>query len=138
MKYEHFGLGAAALALALHMPAVAQDTDVADTAQDAVVEAAADAMEEAPAMEKAVMAAPFASRTEGSCELHIWPTENYLGVKMGLLSGFGLVGALADQAANKNKVTTVKDLMREYLGPEVQMEELEKLDPHGKLGLSDE
>jgi hypothetical protein len=61
------------------------------------------------------------------CELHVWPTENYLGVSMGLLSGFGVVGVLADQAASKNKVQTVKDLMREYLGPEVQMEELNRI-----------
>ena len=68
---------------------------------------------------QAVAAAP-------ECELHVWPTENYLGVNMGLLSGFGLVGAVADQAAHKDKVQTVKDLMREYLGPEVQMDELNK------------
>lgn len=61
------------------------------------------------------------------CELHVWPTENYLGVNMGLLSGFGLVGALADQAVHKDKVQTVKDLMRDYLGPDVQMEELSRI-----------
>lgn len=61
------------------------------------------------------------------CELHVWPTENYLGVNMGLLSGFGLVGALADQEVHKGKVQTVKDLMREYLGPEVQMDELNRI-----------
>jgi hypothetical protein len=61
------------------------------------------------------------------CELHVWPTENYLGVNMGLLSGFGLVGALADQAAHKDRVQTVKDLMRDYLGPDVQMEELNRI-----------
>ena len=60
------------------------------------------------------------------CELHVWPTENYLGVNMGLLSGFGPVGAVADMAAHKNRVQTVKDLMRDYLGPDVQMEELNK------------
>ncbi|WP_108810799.1 hypothetical protein [Sphingorhabdus sp. Alg231-15] len=61
------------------------------------------------------------------CELHVWPTENYIGINTGLLSGFGIVGALADQAAHKNRVATVKDLMKDYLGPEVQMEELNKL-----------
>ncbi len=62
-----------------------------------------------------------------ACELHVWPTENYLGVNMGLLSGFGLVGALADQAVHKDRVQTVKDLMRDYLGPDVQMEELNRI-----------
>ncbi len=61
------------------------------------------------------------------CELHVWPTENYLGVNMGLLSGFGPVGALADQAAHKDRVQTVKDLMRDYLGPDVQMQELNRI-----------
>jgi hypothetical protein len=46
---------------------------------------------------------------------------------MGLLSGFGIVGALADQAAHDGRVKTVKGLMAEYLGPDVQMEELNKI-----------
>ena len=61
------------------------------------------------------------------CELHIWPTHNYLGINMGLLSGFGIVGVLADQAVHEDKVQTVKDLMAEYLGPDVQMEELNRI-----------
>jgi len=72
----------------------------------------------------------------GACELHVWPTENYLGLSMGLLSGFGALGALADHSAHKDKVQTVKDLMREYLGPEVQIEELRKADVAGTLGLA--
>lgn len=74
---------------------------------------------------------------QAECELHVWPTENYLGVKMGLLSGFGAIGAVADQARTKNAVTNIKDLMRDYLGPQVQMEELEKLSYREKLGLGD-
>ena len=69
------------------------------------------------------------------CELHVWPTENYIGIKMGLLSGFGAIGALADMESNKGKVLTIKDLMREYLGPDMQMAELEKLSYVEKLGL---
>jgi hypothetical protein len=65
--------------------------------------------------------------TDGSqCELHVWPTENYLGLNSGLLSGFGLIGALADQAAHKDRVKNVKDFMAEYLGPDVQLEELKR------------
>ncbi len=94
---------AAFAALVLAAPAMAAQT----------TETQADTMQ-------AVAAAP-------ECELRVWPTENYLGVNMGLLSGFGLVGAVADQAVHKDKVQTVKDLMREYLGPEVQMEELNKV-----------
>jgi hypothetical protein len=61
------------------------------------------------------------------CELHVWPTRNYLGINSGLLSGFGLVGAVADLAAHQNRVKTVKDLMADYLGPDVQMSELNKI-----------
>jgi hypothetical protein len=69
------------------------------------------------------------------CELRVWPTENYIGVKMGLLSGFGVVGALVDQAGHAKGVRTVKDLMRDYLGPEVQLAELDRLDYRKQLGL---
>lgn len=86
------------------------------------------AAQETPAAATAAMPAP-------ECELHVWPTENYIGVKMGLFSGFGLVGALADQAGHAKGVKTVKDLMRDYLGPDVQLAELQKLDYIAKLGL---
>lgn len=107
MKINAFGGGITAAAMLLSAPLAAQD-EVAVTAT----------AEAAPA-----------------CELHVWPTENYLGVKMGLFSGFGIIGALADQAGHAKGVRTVKDLMREYLGPEVQLEELQKLDYLAKLGL---
>ena len=58
------------------------------------------------------------------CELHIWPTQNYLGINTGLLAGLGPVGVLADVGAHKNRVQTVKELMADYLGPDVQMAEL--------------
>lgn len=72
----------------------------------------------------------------GACELHIWPSENYIGINTGLLSGFGIVGALADSAAHDGRVRTVKDLMKDYLGPDIQVEELEKADVAGTLGLA--
>ncbi|GAB5487862.1 MAG: hypothetical protein Pars2KO_14320 [Parasphingorhabdus sp.] len=91
----------------------------------------------APETEPAPEPVPvYKTAADGSaCELHVWPTENYIGIKMGLLSGFGVVGALADMEANKGKVTTIKDLMEDYLGPRVQMEELEKLAFTEKLKL---
>lgn len=72
-------------------------------------------------------AAPAQASSVTGCELHVWPTENYLGVNIGLLSGFGIVGALADRSAHKNRVQTVKDLMADYLGPDVQIQELNKI-----------
>jgi hypothetical protein len=71
-----------------------------------------------------------------TCELHVWPTENYLGLNTGLLSGFGVLGAVADVAAHDGKVKTVKDLMRDYLGPDVQIAELNKIGITSKLKLN--
>ncbi len=67
------------------------------------------------------------SPASASCELHVWPTQNYLGINSGLLSGLGPLGALADMEAHKGKVTSVKDMMREYLGPDVQLAELNRI-----------
>lgn len=80
---------------------------------------------------------PQAALPASKCELHVWPTENYIGINMGLLSGFGIVGAVADLEAHKGRVKTVKDLMRDYLGPDVQMAELNRLGIEKTLKLSD-
>lgn len=96
--------------------------------------APAAAQDSAPAASDATaVAAPV----EAKCELHVWPTENYLGVNMGLLSGFGIIGAVADIEAHKGRVQSVKDLMREYLGPDVQMAELNRIGIQQTLKLSD-
>ncbi len=79
-----------------------------------------------------------AATSAPACELHVWPTENYIGIQMGLLSGFGPIGAVADMAAHDGKVKTVKDLMRDYLGPDVQMSELDKSGFVKQLGLTGE
>lgn len=71
-----------------------------------------------------------------ACELHIWPTENYIGVNTGVLSGFGIIGTLADRGAHKNRVASVKEYMREYLGPDVQMDDLRKANVAATLGLA--
>ena len=113
MKSEITGSAAFAALALLASPLAAQTTE-------APAEAAPAAAEAAPA--PAPAPAPVSE-----CELRVWPTENYLGVNMGLLSGFGILGAVADHEVHKDKVQTVKDLMREYLGPEVQMEELNRI-----------
>jgi hypothetical protein len=85
-----------------------------------------------------INAAPAtSSASPEQCELHVWPTQNYIGINTGLLSGFGPVGALADVAAHDGRVKTVKDHMRDYLGPDVQLEELNKLDIRKTLKLPD-
>lgn len=118
MKSNVLRLGLMAGAMIFAAPAIAQQGEApTDTAPESTSAAA-------PAVE-----------AKKPCELHVWPTENYLGVKMGLFSGFGLVGAAIDQAGHAKGVKTVKDLMREYLGPEVQLSELDKAGYVKLLGL---
>lgn len=119
---------AAAAAAFIAVPAAAQQSpDQAAAPATTGPAPATIAPTEAPAPAAAVatpaaVSAPApAAPQQPQCELHVWPTENYLGMNSGLLSGFGIIGAIADQAAHKDHVTTVKDQMREYLGPEVQM-----------------
>lgn len=119
------------------IPAMAQEAaesgEIAETAKSSAIEIVLDdSSPESEAENIATLPEPpaptYKLAADGSaCELHVWPTENYIGINTGLLSGFGIVGALADQASHKNRVATVKDLMKDYLGPDVQMEELNKL-----------
>ncbi|NKJ44928.1 hypothetical protein [Novosphingobium sp. SG720] len=81
--------------------------------------------------------AAVAASAASSCELHVFPTENYIGLNTGLLSGMGLLGAVADVEAHKNRVATVKDLMAGYLGPDIQVEELKRVGFVKALGLND-
>lgn len=113
-------------ALILAAPAAAQDTagGAEMTAPQPSTQAAGAGAAQAPAA------------GAETCELHVWPTENYLGINTGLLSGFGALGAVADMAVHKDKVKTVKDLMADYLGPQVQLEELNKAGIAQKLKLS--
>lgn len=122
MDFSAFRLGLLAGAIAFAVPAIAQE---AEEPAEAAAEAVAAASTEVAAEPK-------------PCELHVWPTENYLGVKMGLFSGFGLIGAAIDQAGHAKGVRTVKDLMRDYLGPQVQLNELEKAEYIKLLGLDPE
>lgn len=110
---------ATAVASAVVAPAFGQDA-AAPAAETPAVEAA-------PVPEPVPAVATTATSGTAACELHVWPTENYLGFNSGLLSGFGIVGTLADMEAHKGKVKTVKDLMRDYLGPDVQMDALNKI-----------
>lgn len=117
LKVISRGLG---LSLCLAVPAMAQDA-AAPAVTPPVVEAVVAEVPVTPA--PAIAPAP-----EGPvCELHVWPTQNYIGINTGLLSGFGLVGAVADIAAHDGRVKTVKELMADYLGPEVQLTELERI-----------
>lgn len=84
----------------------------------------------------ALIASGTARAQTAPCELHIWPTENYEGQHAGGMAMFGLIGAMIDHEANKGKVATVKDLMRDYLAPDAQIDALRGADVAGTLGLT--
>jgi hypothetical protein len=127
---------AAALVAALVTvaPAMAQDA-----AQPESASPVAAVIPQAPPSNAAPASTPQAVATaaDPKCELHVWPTENYLGMNSGLLSGFGPLGAVADLAAHDGRVKTVKQLMADYLGPDIQLEELNKIGITRTLKLSD-
>lgn len=120
MKKISVGLLCAVATLAMPTIAVAQKSEGAATLSG-----------------DAAVAPPTAAIGAPACELHVWPTQNYLGFNSGLLSGFGIVGAVADMSAHKDRVATVKELMADYLGPEIQLEELNKIGINQTLKLTD-
>lgn len=78
-----------------------------------------------------------AQTAPATCELHIWPTENFLGVQMSALGMMGgALGGALDHVSHKGKVATVKDLMHDYLSPEAQVDTLRAADVAGTLGLT--
>lgn len=111
----------------------APDGTIAGPEAEATPSSIAESSQAVPAPESA----PDAAVQDSGCELHVWPTNNYIGFNSGLLSGFGIVGALVDEAAHENRVKSVKDLMRDYLGPEIQLAELEKVGYRTVLGKQD-
>lgn len=135
---------ATALAVVLSGAAPVIGQDMPDTGAEDQAMTEDQAMPEMPVMPEATatpeapaMAAAAQVENASTCELHVWPTHNYIGINTGLLSGFGLVGAVADLAAHDGRVKTVKDLMADYLGPDIQMEELNKIGIADTLKLTD-
>lgn len=101
-------------------PAIAQDAGSAPeaAAPAPVLEAAA-----TPVLEAA--AAPVAAP---SCELHIFPTLEGQAQTTGWLSGFGIVGAVADAASNKDRNLSEAEYLKEALGPQMQVDALKSID----------
>lgn len=82
----------------------------------------------AQAAEPTATALPTPSTGASGCEVHVFPTRNFMAMNSGLLSGFGAVGAVVDVAAHADRVKTVKEVMADILTPEAQMEQLHKVD----------
>lgn len=116
-------------------PAEEAATDAAEAAAQAAAdaaEAAAQAAEQAQA-EAAAQAAAEAAKPE--CELRVFPTLEGQAQTTGWLSGFGVVGALADAAANDGKNKSEGDYLRDALGPQMQVRALKSIDLLEELNL---
>lgn len=72
---------------------------------------------------------------EQACELHVFPTLEGQAVTTGWLSGFGIVGAVADAAANKDRNISEAEYLKEALGPAMQVEALQTIDLVSELKL---
>lgn len=103
-------MAAAAIAAAACAPAAAQDAAAMQT----------ETASAAPATQDAV-AGP-------ECEVHVFPTLEGQAVTTGWLSGFGIIGAVADAAKNKDRNVSEAEYLKEALGPRLQVEALKSLD----------
>lgn len=97
----------------------------------AVIAAVALAFAAAPAA--AQEAAP--AEPAPQCELHVFPTLEGQAMTTGWLVGFGVVGAVADAAANKDRNISEAEYLREALGPQFQVAALQQIDLVKELGL---
>ncbi|WP_447761910.1 hypothetical protein [Sphingopyxis panaciterrae] len=109
-------LAAIAASCAAIAPAIAQDG--AATAESVASEAV-------PAVEATAAAIPAAPAP--TCELHVFPTLEGQAMTTGWLSGFGIVGAVADAAANKDRNISEAEYLKEALGPQMQIDALNSL-----------
>lgn len=138
------------LASAAAMPIHAQSTDAepAASAAEASVSAEAaqatqpadDAMaaptDSTPATEPVAASAPAPEPAAPAvCELHVFPTLEGQAQSSGWLSGFGIVGAVADAAANANRNVSDADYLRDALGPQFQVSAFQSIDLVAALNL---
>lgn len=111
-------------------PAIAQDS-VGPKADVEATAGAKDTAEEtgdaAVAAEQAIASATAATAPAPTCELHIFPTLEGQAMTTGWLSGFGIVGAVADAASNKDRNISEAEYLKEALGPQMQIDALNSI-----------
>ena len=76
-----------------------------------------------------------AQAQQSDCELHVFPTLEGQAMTTGLLAGFGVVGAIADAAANADRNINEAEYLKEALGPKYQVQMFKTMDLPGELGL---
>ena len=155
MKFSKtvFGLG---LTASLAFPLLAQDADAPTEAQDTVVEAVAEAEAVAEDAAEGTIAAAetavaediadgaiAAAETEATaveevppvCELHVFPTLEGQAQTTTLLSGFGVIGAVADATGNEDENVSDAEYLRDALSPRFQVAAFQTIDLPASLGM---
>lgn len=62
------------------------------------------------------------------CELHVFPTLEGQAQTTGWLSGFGVIGAMADASKNADRNASEGQYLKEALGPRLQVQALQSID----------
>jgi len=76
-----------------------------------------------------------AAQDAPACELHVFPTLEGQAQTTGWLSGFGIIGAVADAAKNKDRNVSEAEYLKEALGPRLQVQALKSVDIVAALGM---
>ncbi|MFC3098553.1 hypothetical protein [Alteraurantiacibacter palmitatis] len=79
--------------------------------------------------------APVQAQDGAACELHVFPTVEGQAVTTGWLSGLGVIGAVADAAANEDRNVSDADYLRDALGPRFQVAAFQTIDLASAVGL---
>jgi hypothetical protein len=69
-----------------------------------------------------------AAQPDTACELHVWPAERFNAMTTGWLSGFGVVGAVAEGAGNADKNKSDRTRLAGALEPQGQLDALTSLE----------
>lgn len=132
-----FGTAGIAIATACILSTAASAQESEDIATDAA-EAAGEMEQDseavmttaAPAAIPAVVEEPEPEPVPAPpiCELRVFPTLEGQAQTTGWLSGFGVIGAIADAAKNQDRNISEAEYLREALGPRFQVEALGTID----------
>lgn len=93
------------------------------------------ALASAPVLAQDAGAEATATAAAPTCELRVFPTLEGQAQTTSMLSGFGIVGAIADAAKNKNRNQSEGEYLKEALGPQFQIRALKSIDLVKELNL---
>jgi len=128
------------LALLGDTPAVAQNAPAAMPAAQAMpagttAPPVATPSDTAPAVAVMPVAPAMAPEPAPACELHVFPTLEGMAITTGWGVGFGLIGAVMEASANKDRNVRDAAYLKEALGPRLQIEALKTVDLAHELKL---